>query len=59
MNNKLEDISIFGATKSPTRIVWNEQELSKDKWSFDANTNILKMTTLTLDLSETHEFVFL
>jgi alpha-glucosidase (family GH31 glycosyl hydrolase) len=59
MSNKLEDISIFGVTKSPTRILWNEQELSKDKWSFDTNTKVLKMTTLTLDLSETHKFVFL
>ena len=59
MNNKLEDISIFGMTKSPTKIDWNGQDLSKDKWTFDTNTKVLNMTTLNLDLSKSHKFVFL
>ncbi len=59
MTNKLETISIFGVTKQVTRIAWNGQDLSKDKWSFDTNTNILQMKTLALDLSKTHRFVFI
>ncbi|CAF1394494.1 unnamed protein product [Rotaria sordida] len=59
MNNKLEEISIFGVIKQPTTILWNRQELSKDKWTFDTNTKVLKMKTLALDLSQIHRFVFL
>jgi hypothetical protein len=51
-------ISIFGVVKEPVKIIWNEQDLSEDKWTFDTITNILKLTTLTLDLSKTHKFVF-
>jgi hypothetical protein len=59
MKNKLEDILIFGMTKSPTRIYLNGKDLSKDKWTFDTNTKVLNITTLTLDLSKTHKFIFL
>ena len=59
MNIKLEEISTFGMIKEPTRIVWNAQDLSKDKWTFDPNTKILKMKMLALDLSKINKFVFL
>ncbi|CAF4158178.1 unnamed protein product [Rotaria sp. Silwood2] len=58
MDNKLEEISIFGMTKQPTRIILNGQDLSRDKWTFDTNTNVLKMLTLAINLSKTHKFIF-
>jgi len=58
MKNKLENILIFGMTKQPTKITWNGKDLSKNKWTYETNTKVLKMTTLTLDLSQTHKFVF-
>ena len=58
MHNKIDEISIFGMTKQPTRIIWNGQDLSTNKWTFDSNKNILKMKALTLDLSKTHRYVF-
>jgi hypothetical protein len=59
MKNQLEDILIFGMTKSPTKINLNGEDLSKDKWTFYTNTTVLNMTTLNLDLSKSHNFVFL
>jgi alpha-glucosidase (family GH31 glycosyl hydrolase) len=59
MKNQLEDILIFGMTKSPTSINLNREDLSKDKWAFYTNTKVLNMTTLNLDLSKSHEFFFL
>ena len=56
---KLEEISIFGVTKVPTRIVWNGQDLSAAKWTFNPTTKILKMTQLALNFSKTQKFVFL
>lgn len=58
MNNKLEKILIFGATKQPARITWNGQDLSNDKWIFDTTLNVLTMNKLALDLSQQHRFVF-
>ncbi|CAF4570033.1 unnamed protein product, partial [Rotaria sp. Silwood2] len=58
MDNKLEEISIFGMTQQPTRIILNGQDLSRDKWTFDTNTNVLKMLTLAINLSKTHKFIF-
>ncbi|CAF0867380.1 unnamed protein product [Adineta ricciae] len=57
MTNKLDEISIFGLSKKPSKIVWNGQDLATSKWTFDTNTNVLKMTKLALDLSKTHRFV--
>jgi alpha-glucosidase (family GH31 glycosyl hydrolase) len=59
MKNELEEITLFGVIKQPTRILWNGQDLSNSKWTFDINTKILKMTTLSLDLSKTHNLAFL
>ncbi|CAM4768266.1 unnamed protein product [Rotaria magnacalcarata] len=59
MNNKLEEISIFGVTKQPTRIIWNGQDLPSSKWTSDITLNILRMNALALDLSKTHKFIFL
>ncbi len=56
---KLEEITIFGVTKEPSRIVWNGQELATSKWTFDATKKILNMKTLALNLSKTHKFVYL
>ncbi|CAF0846134.1 unnamed protein product [Adineta steineri] len=58
MTNKLDEVSIYGTTQ-PTKIVWNGQDLATNKWTFDANTKVLTMKTLALDLSKTHKFVFL
>jgi alpha-glucosidase (family GH31 glycosyl hydrolase) len=59
MNNKLDEVLIYGMTKQPTKIVWNGQDLASSKWTYDTNTNVLTMTKLALDLSKTHKFVFL
>ena len=56
---KLEEINIWGLMKEPTRISWNGQDLSKDKWTLDSNKKILKMNNLALNLSKTQRFVFL
>jgi hypothetical protein len=59
MNNKLDEVLIYGMTKQPTKIVWNGQDLASSKWTYDTNTNVLTMTKLALDLSKTHKFVLL
>ena len=59
MNNKLEDISVYGILKQPAKIVWNGQDLSNDKWIFNTNSSILQMKSLGLVLSKTHKLVFL
>ena len=56
---KLEEISVFGLSNGPTRIVWNGQDVDKSKFTFDANKKILKMTNLSLNFSKTHRFRFL
>ena len=58
MTNTLERISIFGLTKSPTRILLNNNELSTSQWTFHTNKNVLNLTTLDLDLSQQHLFSF-
>jgi lysosomal alpha-glucosidase len=55
---KLDNISIFGMTQSPTRVIWNGQDLSKSKWTFDSSLNILTMTSLALPVSKTHKMIF-
>ena len=56
---KLDEIAIFGLTASPNRVVWNGQDLSRDKWTFDGTKNILRMNSLGLNVSKTHKFILL
>ena len=56
---KWEEIVIFGVTKRPCRIVWNDRDLFNDQWLFDGILSIVKMQTLALDLSKTHNFRFI
>ncbi|CAF4144535.1 unnamed protein product, partial [Rotaria sordida] len=58
MDNRLDEISIYGIIQQPIRIIWNGQTLAGDKWTFDTNTNVLNIQKLDLNLSKTHKFVF-
>ncbi len=59
LKNKLDNILIFGRINQPTKIIWNKKDLSNDIWFYDNKTKVLNITTLNLDLSQTHTFIFL
>ncbi|CAF0869288.1 unnamed protein product [Adineta steineri] len=56
---KLEDITIYGMDKAPTKVMWNGQDLiMSTQWTFDSTKNILRMTKLELNVAKIHKFNF-